>query len=596
MRAKRSIRSRLCPTAVILPIAGVVILATAWGPKWAAMAVVAALCTAACLLARRIETLGARSRASAEPSPSQTSSVQDGTGSDAASESKDSFAAYLAHEFRTPMTSILGFTEVLLESDSPAGERQDALLSIQRNSRHLLDLINDLLDFSKINAGQMAVERVECELPELIAQAAGLTRPAILNKGLEFKLTLDGPVPQRVRTDPLRVRQILVNLIANATRFTAQGSVELRVGCRVGCDGDGLVRFAVIDSGIGMTAEQAAHLFRPFGQADASIERRFGGTGLGLSIARSLARLLGGDITVQSAPGKGTTFTAEIGAGALHGVPTLDRLVLPEPDEAAPNDDAATPPTRLSGKVLLAEDGIDTQRLIARHLTRAGATVTVVGTGRAAVERLSVEPFDLVLMDLRMPDLDGYAAVERLRAEGCTTPVLALTANATQRDCDRCLASGFDGYLTKPIEKRKLLADLAPYLPARPSTATTTGAMPTTDETDAPLVSLLANDPDIRDLLGDFVGVLPGKVNDLNDRLARRDMAGLRDVAHQIKGAAGGYGFPAISASAGQLETQVQSGVPRDTLERSVSALVSLIRRVQGYSLDAEHPPRRDVA
>lgn len=571
MRAKCFIRSRRWRTAAILAIAAAVIAATALGPQWLTTAIAATLCTLVWTLARRGET-----------SKASSSLPQ------IASEPKDSFAAYLAHELRTPMTSILGFSEVLLDADSPAPERREALLAIRRNSRHLLELVTDVLDFSKINAGRMPVERTECELPGLIAQAVGLTRPAVLKKGLEFKLTLDGPVPQRIRTDPLRVRQILVNLIANATRFTEHGSIELRVGCRPAMNGEGVLRFAVIDTGIGMTAEQAAQLFRPFAQADASVERRFGGTGLGLTIARSLARLLGGDVAVESAPGKGSTFTVEIGAGPLNGIPTIHHRVLPEAGEAGTDDDTTdAPPGRLSGRVLLAEDGIDAQRLIARHLRRAGATVTVVGTGRAAVERLSAEPFDLVLMDLRMPEWDGYAAVARLRAQGRTTPILALTASAAEADCQRCLASGFDGYLPKPIEKRKLLAGVAPYLPAPAA------ASPPADE---PIVSLLSDDPDIRDLLADFVRVLPGKVNELRERLARRDTAGLRDVAHQIKGAAGGYGFPHLSDCAGRLESQLQSGAAFETVARTAAALVALIRKVDGYSQSAEHPPRRDVA
>jgi CheY-like chemotaxis protein/nitrogen-specific signal transduction histidine kinase len=527
----------------------------------------ATLCALLWLLARRLEALG---------SGSHDRAVE--------AESADSSATYLAHELRTPMTSILGFSEVLLDPDSPESERREALQAIRRNSRHLLDLVNDALDFSKLNAGRMPVERIECELPELIAQAVGLTRPAVVTKGLEFRVALDGSVPQRIRTDPLRVRQILVNLIANATRFTEHGSIELRVGCRAGANGEGVMRFAVIDTGIGMTAGQMAQLFRPFVQADASVERRFGGTGLGLTIARSLARLLGGDVAVASEPGKGSTFTVEIGAGLIDGVPAINQLVLPDEDDAAPDE----PPARLSGRVLLAEDGVDAQRLIARHLRRAGAAVTVVGTGRAAVERLSAEPFDLVLMDLRMPDWDGYAAVARLRAAGRTTPVLALTASAAPADCQRCLASGFDGYLAKPIERRKLLAGVAPYLSARAA-----GESPAAGEA---MVSLLADDPDIHDLLADFVRVLPEKVNELHERLARRDAPGLRDVAHQIKGAAGGYGFPHLSDCAGRLEIQLQSGAPCEAVARTAAALVALIRKVDGYSLLAEHPPRRDVA
>ena len=247
---------------------------------------------------------------------------------EAASSAKDQFLAHMSHEIRTPMTSILGFADVLMEPDHTASERCEALQAIRRNASHLFELINNVLDLSKIQAGQMSVERLKCDLPELIQAAISLTRQALLDKGLSFRVVTDGPIPQKIYTDPLRLRQILVNLIANAARFTKRGGVELRIGCRhSGVKGNhSVVSFAVTDTGIGMTPEQVSRLFHPFAQADESTARRFGGTGLGLAISKSLAGLLGGDISVSSTPEAGSTFAVEIDGGSIDGVSMIDAL------------------------------------------------------------------------------------------------------------------------------------------------------------------------------------------------------------------------------------------------------------------------------
>ena len=490
---------------------------------------------------------------------------------DSASCAKDQFLAHMSHEIRTPMTSILGFADLLIEPHQTPSERLDALLTIRRNASHLSDLINNVLDLSKIEAGQMSVERLACDLPELIHAASGLTRQALVDKELSFRVVNEGPIPRQIQTDPLRVRQILVNLITNASRFTERGGVELRVGCRQtsqaadGC----VVWFAVIDTGIGMSEEQLSRLFQPFAQADESTARRFGGTGLGLAISKSLATLLGGNIAVQSEPGRGSTFTVEINGGRLDGIPMIDQM----PDDRATSvREASTEnPPQLRGRVLLAEDGPDNQRLIALRLRHAGVSVTIAANGRIALERLAAERFDLVLMDLQMPELDGCSAVARLRRDGCRLPVIALTARAGSSNRDQCLAAGFDDYLTKPIDKIKLWNCLAGYLPS------SAGAIEPT------LISTLADDPEVKDLLRDFVGMLPAKVSQLRELLNRRDPQALRQFAHQINGAAGGYGFPDITDSAGKLEAMLRDGAAWDAITAATRSLAELIQRVDGY-------------
>ena len=390
----------------------------------------------------------------------------------AASVSKTAFLANMSHEIRTPMTSIVGYAELLLDPARTPSDRVDALQVIRRNANHLLALINDVLDVSKIESGQMTVERLAVDLPGLVAEVASLCRPRAVEKGLTFGVTFEGPIPRTVHTDPLRVKQVLTNLLGNATKFTAAGGITLRVACEAD-----RVRFDVTDTGVGLSPVQRERLFQPFTQADESTTRKYGGTGLGLTISRRLARLLGGDVTVVSAPGTGSTFTATVATGDLTGVERLTQLTEAglRPVEAAANPSAGLP--RLDGRrVLLAEDGEDNQMLISLYLRSAGADVTVADNGRiglhlAAAQRDAGTPFDLILTDMQMPELDGYGLAAELRRRGFATPVIALTAHAMSGDRDRCLSAGCTDYLTKPIDRRLLVQMIDRYLTATPPTA-----------------------------------------------------------------------------------------------------------------------------
>ena len=493
---------------------------------------------------------------------------------DQANQAKGEYLAHVSHEIRTPMTAILGFIDVMLEPDQTPAEREEALLTIQRNARHLSELINNVLDLSKIEAGQMSVEQVDCDLAELIAETESLIRPAIEAKGLEFKAIAEGALPRRVRTDPLRVRQILVNLVSNARRFTEKGSIELRVkAVPASADNQGCtLQFSIRDTGIGMSPKQLARLFAPFAQADVSTARRFGGSGLGLTISKSLAKLLGGDITVASVAGQGSIFTVQINAGCAQDAEMFTELQ--SIGKIAPREAGCSP--RISGRILLAEDGVDNQRLIAHHLRRAGATVAIARNGRIAVEMLERESFDLLFMDLQMPELGGQAALIELRKNGQTLPVVALTAQAMAEDRERCLRAGFDGYLSKPIDKARLIETARQFLaPADDATS---------HLADEPMRSELANDPELADVLQDFVDALPEKINRLFELLSSQQMNELRQFVHQLKGAAGGYGFPPITARAAELEAKL--ALPTPTFEEiadKAAELAVLIRRVNGY-------------
>lgn len=387
---------------------------------------------------------------------------------ESASRAKSDFLANVSHELRTPMTAILGFAELLQEGeevDPKSPDRLDAARTIRVNASHLLTIINDFLDMSKIEAGKMSVERIDTDPALIIEEVASLLRPRATGKGIGLRVEYESAMPRRIASDPTRLRQIILNLVNNAIKFTEAGDVVLSAHCDATT---GLLRVSVRDSGIGMSPEQveAISKFEAFAQADGSMTRRFGGTGLGLRISNTLAQLLGGEITIESEAGKGSVFTASVGTGDLHGVEFMLPERVPEDvgerrQEEERSEREAQGPTPLAGMdILLAEDGLDNQRLIRFHLERAGARATIANNGREALECVDARkdaPFDVILMDMQMPELDGYQATRRLRAQGLATPIIALTAHSMMGDREKCLQAGCTEYLTKPIDTRALI-------------------------------------------------------------------------------------------------------------------------------------------
>lgn len=395
-----------------------------------------------------------------------------------ASIAKSEFLANMSHEIRTPMTAILGYADLISECcpgqcTYGQGELRQSIETIQRNGRHLLEIINDILDLTKIEADKIALGICPCSPRRIASEVESLVSIKAKSKDLAFEIEFIGPIPQTIQTDPLRLRQILVNLVGNAVKFTESGSVILEV--RLANDPDqARLEFDVIDTGIGLTDEQSARIFRAFGQADASTTRQFGGTGLGLVISKRLAQLLGGDVLlVSSKPGLGSRFRASVAVGSLAGVPMIDGMSGEKELFANAEAGMIIPPaeakTALKGlRILLAEDGLDNQRLIMHVLKKAGAEVNGVENGRQAVEaamggtedRASCDSailYDVILMDMQMPELDGYAATALLREKGYVGPIIALTAHSMAGDRQKCLDAGCDDFASKPIDLMNLI-------------------------------------------------------------------------------------------------------------------------------------------
>lgn len=391
---------------------------------------------------------------------------------ESSSRAKSEFLANMSHEIRTPMTAILGFAD-LLDTDEDYSNNKalatNAVQTIRSNANHLITIINDILDMSKIEAGKMTVEKIEVSPKKIIEEVISLLRPRAQGQGIGLELKYESQIPRTIESDPTRLRQILLNLMGNAIKFTEVGSVELNVSF-LGDKERPLLQFRVKDTGIGMTPEQceAISKFDSFSQADGSMTRRFGGTGLGLRISNSLARMLGGSITVSSEIGNGSTFTVTVAVGRYEMEEASTNIDQPgslvsidsTPRETASSPSAAADNRPLSGlKILLAEDGPDNQRLILFHLRKAGADVVLAENGLIAVELIELDPdqFDMVFMDMQMPELDGYQATKRLRDWGYPYPIIALTAHAMESDRKKCIDSGCNGYTTKPIVREELI-------------------------------------------------------------------------------------------------------------------------------------------
>lgn len=393
-----------------------------------------------------------------------------------ANAAKSAFVANMSHEIRTPLTAILGYAQLLTEDarvqQLPA-ELTSALSTIRSAGAHLLAVVSDILDFSKIEAGRLLVTPEPTDLPRLVREIAALYGPPAAERGLRLEIE-PATLPAVAELDATKLRQIVMNLIGNALKFTPSGAIRVQLHAERAADAQLTVR--VRDTGIGMTPEQAERLFQVFSQADETTTRRFGGTGLGLAISRRLAQAMDGDLVLEhTAPGEGSAFLLTLPLRV-----SLDCAWVDWTHDAGQSVPRRDPVVRLQGRILLAEDGPDNQRLIGHYLKRAGATVSIADDGRKALELLERavdggQPFDLVLSDVQMPEMDGHELVRRMRVRGHACPVVMLTAHALADERDAALAAGANDFLTKPIDTARLLETCGRWLsvPGGPTAAST---------------------------------------------------------------------------------------------------------------------------
>jgi signal transduction histidine kinase/DNA-binding response OmpR family regulator len=448
-----------------------------------------------------------------------------------ASNTKGQFLATMSHEIRTPLTSIIGYANGILLGDIDKAEQERVTKIIAENGNHLLSVINDILDISKIEANKLDFESIPTPLFSVLAQIESVVGKRARDKGLAFHLEYEYPLPAQINTDPTRLKQILFNLTNNAIKFTEHGYIGLSVSLV-----DNKLQIKVKDSGEGISAQQQEYLFQPFTQANSSINRRFGGTGLGLSISRRLANGLGGDINVHSTPRKGSTFTLNIDLSVVQDSPWINNVGEIWQSTPTKSVKPSALPNFVGNKVLLADDHPNNRELISILLKRMNITVTEVEDGKKALDTIFYQKFDLILLDIHMPQMDGTEALKKIRAAGNHTPVIALTANNMKHEIEHYMRLGFSDHLAKPISRHHFISKLSLYLNKQ-------------GEIDSPL-----HQGDMLRLIKDYQEDLREQVVNLQQALDRRDLTIISEIAHRIRGSAGSFGFDVISQKFADIE------------------------------------------
>ncbi|MBK8335713.1 MAG: response regulator [Sterolibacteriaceae bacterium] len=525
-----------------------------------------------------------------------------------ASRSKSEFVSRMSHELRTPLNAIIGFGE-LLEAEPMQPSHLNYVRLINNSGRHLLELVNQVLDLAKIEAGGLKLERIAFDFPETIESVRTMVAERAATKGIAFTADIIPGIPRYIEGDPTRLRQILINLLINAVKFTERGSVELRVAAE-----DSRIHFSVRDSGIGMDKSALANLFKSFTQADESVTRRFGGTGLGLVIAHDLIEAMGGSIDVESVPYAGTCFQFWV---PLRPAEAPREPAVFAPAQADATGDGLPLASLVRGRVLLVDDNRINQQLAAAMLERLGLSFDIVGDGKQCIDRIEAAPYAMVLMDVEMPNMDGITATchireREARLERSRLPIVAMTANALREDREKCIAAGMDGYLAKPIGMQALDGELRrlfrgpPLAPAPqfPAAHALSGAgqqadsQPLVWERKAVLENLGGDEALLRRVSDIFVCDAPLQLREIDLGIENADWAALARTAHTLKGLFGTFALKPAQAAAARLEAAAKSEAPqRDgltDLATSVRSHAEALAAALMKETDAANSPRRN--
>ena len=525
---------------------------------------------------------------------------------EAANQAKSAFLANMSHEIRTPMNAILGFTEILKRGygKDPADSLR-YLNTIHASGTNLLDLINDILDLSKVESGQLEVEAAWTEPHRIIHEVLQMLGLKAREQGIRLTFKARRALPRQIKTDPARFRQIIFNLVGNAIKFTEKGQV------RVACDFQASaahpqLQIDISDSGIGIAADKIDSIFDPFTQADSAITRRFGGTGLGLSISRKFARALGGDIRVKSRPGVGSTFSVTVATGDVQAVPFLQPDELTKADQVQPAG-KQTAWQFPEARVLVVDDGDENRELIRLLLQEAGLKVEEAENGKVGVEKATAQSYDVILMDVNMPVMDGFTATQTLRRQGLEAPIIALTANAMAGFEQECLDAGYSGYCSKPIDLDRLMKRMADLLGGRPvdgrsaeaetidaAPIATAGTPPSAEA--APIVSTLPDSNErFRGLIARFAARLNEQLHTARQALVQGNRDEVSAFAHWLKGSGGTVGFDDFTVPASQLETLAKENGSAAELHKQITALSGLAARLVVPGNSAPTAPPSEV-
>ncbi|MDM8538666.1 ATP-binding protein, partial [Desulfobacterales bacterium HSG17] len=505
-----------------------------------------------------------------------------------ASMAKSEFLARMSHEIRTPMNAIIGMTHLARQTEL-TDEQEDFLSKIESSAHLLLGIINDILDFSKIEAGMLSIESVNFELDEILKHHSDFIQVKAREKGINIEFSTDKSIPKILSGDPLRLKQILINLTDNALKFTEKGRIDIRAESFKKTDDKVIILFSVKDTGIGFSHEKLEMLFDPFTQADGSVTRRFGGTGLGLSICRRLAEMMNGQISAQSEPGKGSTFsfTAEfkIPAQEIKSLPgsynkesfsEKPEILKPESEKPKTLKPESEKPDTLKllknnkhRKILLVEDNHINQQVAAKLLELGGFTVIIAENGLDAVFAAKKAKFDLILMDIEMPEMDGYEAAVEIRKMNIKTPIIAMTAHAMNKDREKCLKSGMNDYLSKPIKPKQFLLFINKWIDDNEQLTVNSQQLSINKElegidVDSGLKRVGGDIKLYEKLLVEFYSDYSDKIETLRQAVEKGDIKDARQQVHNLKGVSASLGAEKLNSASMALESEIVKGKTKE--------------------------------